>query len=299
MEEFSLDALKEELKGSSPKDNKLDIEDNSSFSLDELKKEVSSSLSARQARPGFEIEDYSPYIGEVFDPTGNIDEARWRNQSTGSKILGTLNKALVGEVVGGTLEGIGHFGDITQTVNALEGQTQEWGNWLTDMGKDLRTWAEDVTPVYTDPENQGKFNPWTADWWYNNAPSMASTLSLMIPSAGIVKGASLLGKALNIGQKMGKVASFATRGVGQAVASRLMENGMEALGNYDDTINTLVSQGIDEDTAKKEASDAASRTWNLNWVMLAQDIPQYLLLNRTLGKAAQAAGEETPAILKE
>lgn len=298
MEEFSLDALREEIKGTSPKDNKIDIQDNSSFSLEELKKEVGSSLSARQARPGFEIEDYSKYIGEVFDPTSNIDEARWRNQSTGSKILGTLNKALVGEVVGGSLEGIGHFGDIKQTIDALEGNTQEWGNWLTDIGKDLRTWSEESTPVYLDPASEGKFAPWTSDWWYRNAPSMASTLSLMIPSAGIVKGASLLGKALNIGQKMGKVASFATRGIGQAVASRLMENGMEALGNYEDTKQTLMSQGIDEETATREASNAASNTWNLNWAMLAQDIPQYMLLNSTLGKSLKATGEATPSVLK-
>ncbi len=308
---------------------------------------------------GLDISKFTPYLGEAYNPLTDVETRRAQAQSTGAKILGTLNKAIIGEIVGGTLEGFGHFADIPQTINALEGETQEWGNWLTDLGQDMRTWAEETTPVYTDPANQGKFNPWTADWWYNNAPSMASTLSLMIPSAGIVRGVSMLGKMTKLSKALGLIddlgrltkTGMRVKGVGQAVASRLMENGMEALGNYDQTLLTAKNQltqkyqqqitdeinnlpmvpqyneegvvvGYTKDTesvqqawrqrieneAKQIASEAATRTWKANWAMLAQDIPQYLLLNNAFPKAkgkltwgtAKATGKSIlkPAVTK-
>ena len=246
---------------------------------------------------GVNLSKYEDGLGQgnvnINDP--ELPSRLAMGQSTGSKLLSTLNRAAVGEVIGGSIEGIGHLGDLGQTVDALQGETQEWGNWLTDIGKDLRTWSEESTPIYLDPEKEGQFMPWTSDWWYENAPSMASTLSLMLPAAGAVKGMSMLGKALSIGQELGKGAKWATNGISQAVVSRLMENGMEALGTYDSSMQDLLQKGVPEEVAKKVASEAASGTWNANWAMLAQDIPQYLLLNKAFGKAAE---ETTAGIAK-
>lgn len=254
-----------------------------------------------------DIQDYGKYVGEIYDPYDpRLESRRASAQSTGSKILGTAIRT-AGELVGGTIEATGHFLDVGQTLGALDDETQEWGNWITDIGKSIKEGAEEIVPLYTDPSTQGKFMPWDADWWYTNIPSFASTLSLMIPGAGVVRGASMLAKALNISNTIGKTTKFAMKGIGQAVASRLMENGMEATGTYEEQYQRLIDSGIDEETAKRLASQAASDTWVANWAMLAQDIPQYLLLNRLMPKATmgstrgtlKALGKDSREIIKQ
>jgi len=220
---------------------------------------------------------YHPNLGPDF-----MQEQLSREQTAAGQFVSFLNQALVGEIVGGTLEGIGYLGDLPQYADLVNNTEQEWGNWLSDIGKDLKTWTREATPVYVSP-NAPDFDPGSWSWWMKNAPSVASTISLMIPAAGAVRGVSMLGKALNIGQKMGKTASWMARGIGQATVSRHMENVMEASGVWDELYQEAKRLGMSEEDAKKRASLGASNTYNKQWLMLMQDIPQYLLLNKLGG----------------
>jgi hypothetical protein len=225
------------------------------------------------------------YIYNETDPYKSLNKQRASNQSTFAQFGSALNQAVVGEVIGGTIEGLGYLLDVEQYANLAKGTEQEFGNWFSDIGKGLRTWSEEETPIYVDPD-QDAFAPNKASWWMSNIPSVASTLSLIIPSAGVVRGLSLLGKATKIGEEMGLATRWAAKGLTQAVVSRHMENVMEASGTFNELYEEGLSEGLNDVDAKRKASIGAANSYEMNWVMLAQDIPQYLLLNRAFSKAS-------------
>ena len=262
-------------------------------------------------------EGYHPEFGFTATQQQLAEEQSWVGQ-----FGNMLNQMIVGEIIGGTIEGIGYLLDIQQYGDLVNGTEQEWGNWLSDVGKDLRTWTQEVSPIYVSP-TAPKFNPGSWSWWMSNMPSIGSTLSLLIPATGAVKGISLLGKALNIGQKIGRTAGWMATGIGRALVSRHMENLMEASGvheesyqiakqelikQYADQINQELSQSalknpfateeeklaaaevintkwekIINEQAKIHASKAAANTYKKQWVTVMQDIPQYLLFGMPPG----------------
>lgn len=264
-----------------------------------------------------DIEDMDRIQGLVDPINKDLAEERFEAQPWYSTLGAAVNQAIVGEIGGGTIEGLGYLLDLEQYSNLAKGTEQEFGNWLSDIGKDVRTWSQDTTTIYTDPNKQGGFNPEDWTWWMDNAQSVASTLSLMVPSGLAVKGASALGNALGVSAKLGKGAKWAMKGVAQAVASRHMENLMEANGvveelkglagqqitadqvqaikdnygvdimpsRFDDSGNAIYE--LSEQAATEMAAKAGSNIYKANSAMLIQDIPQYLMLNAPFGKATE------------
>lgn len=241
--------------------------------------------------------EYSDYFDQNVHTefgTDYLDPLRAARQGGGEQFLHMLDQAIVGEIVGGTIEGVGYLLDVGDAIKVAAGEEAELGNWLTEAGQSLRTWAQDVSPIYeTAP---GKFAPGNWSWWMANFPSVASTLSLMIPAAGTVKGLSSIGKAAGLAAKMGKTTRMAATGISQAVVSRHIENLMEAGGKYEEIYNRNLQNGMSDKEARQNASVAASDIYQKNWVMLAQDIPQYMLLGKSFGKASKAI---TPGLAKE
>ena len=221
-----------------------------------------------------------------------LPEIRASHQSSLEQFGAFLNQAAIGEIVGGTIEGAGYLFDLGGIFNMIRGQEEEFGNWFSDLGKGLRSWTEEVTPIHVDPR-QAKFAPGHWSWWMQNGKSVASTLSLLIPAAGTVRAVGLAGKALNIGTKMLPATRWALTGVSQATLSRHMENMMEASGLREEVYNTAIQKGMSEVDASKKAAIAAQSVYNKNWAMILQDIPQYLLLNRGFSKAMGAGSEQS------
>jgi len=225
---------------------------------------------------------FSSNLGALSDQ--ELEKAQ--RQSGIDQFGNMLNQAIVGEVLGGTIEGVGYLLDLEQYGKLATGKEQEFGNWLSDVGKDLKSWTKEVSPIYTEPGTEGQFRPDKWGWWMSNAPSVASTLSLMIPAAGAVRGAAMLGKATQIGTKLGKTAKWMATGVGQAVVSRHMENLMEASGTMDEQYDKFIAEGFTPEKAKELSAQTAANIYKNNWAMLLQDIPQYLLLNKAFAKAS-------------
>lgn len=270
---------------------------------------------------GRRFSDYSifdegiPY-SQATTPQG-IEQYRHEQQPWYSSLGSALNQAIVGEIAGGTVEGLGYLLDMEQYGNLVSGTEKEFGNWFSDLGKDMKTWAQEATPIYADPTKQGEFSPEDWSWWMTNLPSVASTLSLMVPSGAAVKGLSALGKATGIASKLGKGTKWAAKGISQAVISRHMENMMEASqtaeelrklsgtqitsdqaqkirdsygvdlqpSGWDDSGNAIFT--IDDNIANEIAAKGASNSYKANWAMVLQDIPQYLLLNKPFGKVTE------------
>jgi len=156
-------------------------------------------------------------------------ESRRHEQQGGLASFGSaLNQAITGEIVGGTIEGIGYLLDLPQYANLIKGTEKEFGNMLSDAGRAIKDFTKESTPIYSDPFKEGEFAPEDWTWWMSNLPSVASTLSLMVPAGGLVKGLSYGAEALNLGSKLTQSSKWLAKGLTQAVASRHMENIMEA-----------------------------------------------------------------------
>ena len=247
-----------------------------------------------------DLEDYTSYLGnDIYNPVGGIDalnKSRATNQSWYAQAGNMLGQAVVGEIVGGTVEGIGYVLDMAGWADIAKGEEGEWGNWLSDYGKSLREFGQESMPIYQ--VNEGEFDMGDSGWWFSNAVSVASSLSMLIPATGTVKALSFLGKniskalgAINksadIAAGMGKKAKWMANGISQAVVSRHIENHMEASGTFESTRDEFL-QTIDpktgvkftEEEANKYASEAAASNYKMGWAMIMQDIPQYLAIGK-------------------
>jgi len=314
-------------------DEELDPRTN--LTVDELKRAMSyvKSNPSTKVYRGTVPKAYERILGEGnYHPEFGYErtqELLADRQSHFGQTMNMLNQGIVGEVIGGTIEGVGYLAALQDLGSVINGTEQEYGNWLIDVGQDLKTWSKDVSPIYQQPDAP-KFNPSDWSWWMSNGSSVMSTLSLMLPAAGVVRGLGMLGKAMNIGQNLSKTAKWMATGLSQATVSRHMENMMEASGVYKEVYDkrkedlnreygsqiqtdlakvTSVNPGREEEVynkwqtkidkeARENAALAASNTYRKQWAMLLQDIPQYLLLNK-LGGMGPSAAERSAQVAKK
>lgn len=262
---------------------------------------------------GLDVEDYSNDYnkGNVVVGFGGVEalnQDRANQQGFLTQFGNMIGQAAIGEVVGGTIEGFGYIGEVGNIAKYISGEEVEFGNWLTDIGKDTREFSQDYMPIYQtnqslDPNSSVLESMGDSGWWASNGVSVASSLSMLIPTGAATKALSMLGKelsvglgainkSLNIASKMGKYEKWMAKGITQAVISRHIENSMEASGVFNEQKKSLQSRinpktGVyfTEDESNKLAGVAASSTYNSDWAMLIQDIPQYLALGKVFNPA--------------
>lgn len=198
--------------------------------------------------------EYEGYIKTgVFDNEG-LDKRRAEAQGKLAKLGGFLNQAVVGEVIGGTIQGLGSLYEATigEVTNKVNNEATDFNNWAIQLGSDVQNWSRESTPIYRrNPEkawDMGDFG-----WWAENSVSVASTLSMLIPAQATVKGLGWLGKVAGIADKIGDTAKYWTKiGVTSGVM-RNAENFREAL----DVTNTTRTRAMDyfgsmDDNARRE-----------------------------------------------
>lgn len=236
---------------------------------------------------------------DQYDKTSDLDEGllanmdqneyRARNQS-GWRLLGNGIAQGVSKVVLGTLEGAGYLGDVQQMADLADNQEKEFGNWFSDLMKEGQEQVDEALPIYKTKEAQG-FAPGDATWWAGNAESIASSLSLLIPTAAGVKLASAVGKAQGLGKIItSKLGRDVAKGVAGAFTSRYMENTMEASQVQQSTYKEAIARGMSEDQAKQASAEAAANTWYANNINLVPDFLQQMMLLR--GGAAFGLGKK-------
>lgn len=149
----------------------------------------------------------------AYDTDAELNHAYARRQSAWAKWGNAAVRAGLGEVVLGSLAGFG---------NILDG----FINWGTEDNFVQNPWTKFWTGLKEDIDEKFKIyreNPdesWDvsdAGWWADNAVSVATTLSLLIPAAGWSKGLGFVGKATGAS----KVLSGASRWTSKAIAKGL------------------------------------------------------------------------------
>lgn len=200
-------------------------------------------------------------FGLNYNRRDNMDSMLAERQSNWSKLTNALGQTLVSEVLLGTAKGLSDFVDaIGQKVGLSDhNYSNPVSQYLEEKQEEFKEWA----PVYADPSKNIK-NGGLADfgWWMSNMPSIASSLTLLIPSTGITKALSWIGKIKNASRYTNRAARavanpllhsvgrsgitsaemgvYAETGINAAL-SRTMENYQEARQTYNDTYANMSS----------------------------------------------------------
>jgi len=224
------------------------------------------SMFNKAALDTWQMQDTQKYheLGITPNKISNLTNELARTQSVGKKWLNAAGQTLISEITLGTAKGFSDLVDlIGQSVGLSDKDyTNPVSQYLEQKQEEFRNWA----PIYTYEDvnitNGGLLD---GSWWASNIPSIASALTLLIPSTGIVKGLSYLGKLKNvssvsrIGNKIAtnvakyekgrtalsvinnpkhvRLTKLAAANGTNAVLQRTMENYQEARGVYNDMYN--------------------------------------------------------------
>lgn len=243
----------------------------------------------------FKVQDIRNELGyDISSKQGaeGLRMAQANAQGAGQQALNMFGQIIIGEAIGGTIEGFGYLLDFKSIYGKITGSETEWGNWMSDFGAGLRESAQENMAIHqTDP---GSFNMADSGWWFGNGVSVASTLSMMIPTFAATRAVGMLGRGLSksagfmrASAKMGKKAKWMAEGVSQAVMSRHIENSLEGKGtfeeayaDYQNRVNPETGEIYTDEGARKMAGEAASNNYRMGWAMLSQDIFQYLAIGK-------------------
>ena len=131
-------------------------------------------------------------------------------QSNLTKLGNALAQTVVSEICLGTLKGVSDLFDMT--IGQAFNSDGDYSNAVSKkLGELQEAFNNDVAPIYTKPglsiDNGGLTD---FGWWASNIPSIASSLTLLIPSTGITRGLSALGKASGLFKGIGNIRKAAT-----------------------------------------------------------------------------------------
>ena len=205
----------------------------------------------------FVFDNANKYINYDITPNKvapNLDKELAEAQSNFAKTFNSLGQALVSETILGTIKTVPDLFDaITNGIfqsdgdyqNPISNKLQEWQDYFRD----------EVAPIYSDPTRNdiysGGLTNW--GWWTSNAPSVMSSLTLLLPSTGIVKGIGYLGKLA----KTSKLASMTRNGIKGIVGIDRAINSNRELNALQKGINKIIgSNGI---VVGSDVESAASR----------------------------------------
>lgn len=180
-----------------------------------------------------------------FDTEAELDRERAENQSAIEQFMrGTVQVG--SEVILGSVKGMSDIVDALYSL--VDGEDNDYHNAVSDQ---IQSWQDSIREAYeiyqTDPNAAWSIGD--SGWWFNNAVSFGSTLSLLVPGMAVGKVGKLLGlgklgrtigKAvgtpLNKGARFGAYGEQAAQTLTQAAAMRTAENYMEARDVYDNIL---------------------------------------------------------------
>lgn len=178
----------------------------------------------------FVFEGANKYLKYGITPnriSPNLDKELADAQSNWTKGFNSISQAVVSETLLGTLKA---FPDLFDAIT--NGFLQSDGDYQNPISNKLQEWQDyfnnDVAPIYSDPTRADILHGGLTNfgWWASNLPSVMSSLTLLIPSTGIVKGVGYLGKLARIGARTRK-GLRALSGVNRAIDEGKTLNGFQ------------------------------------------------------------------------
>lgn len=152
----------------------------------------------------YRYEDVKKYLNAGLAPnkiSPNLDKELAESQSAWAKWGNAIAQTAVSEIALGTALAVTDILDgIFNAANSWLGGENDYQNPISQT---LSQWQEkfrnEVAPIYTDPtKNISNGGLLDAGWWASNMPSIASSITLMLPSMGITGVAKGLLKGSNV-----------------------------------------------------------------------------------------------------
>nr|DAG97057.1 MAG TPA: hypothetical protein [Crassvirales sp.] len=157
----------------------------------------------------------------------NLDKELADAQSNWTKGFNAISQAVVSETLLGTLKA---FPDLFDAIT--NGFLKSDGDYQNPISNKLQEWQDyfdnEVAPIYSDPTRADILHGGLTNfgWWASNLPSVMSSLTLLIPSTGIIKSIGYLGKLAKIGARTRK-GLRALSGVNKAIDEGKALNGFQ------------------------------------------------------------------------
>lgn len=153
----------------------------------------------------FVFDNANKYINYGITPNKvapNLDKELAEAQSNFAKTFNSLGQTLVSQAILGTIKAVpdlfdgianGFFTSDGDYQNPISNKIKEWQDYF----------EQEVAPIYSDPEHNDIYSGGLTNfgWWASNAPSVMSSLTLLLPATAIMKGAGAIGKALKLGAR--------------------------------------------------------------------------------------------------
>jgi hypothetical protein len=160
---------------------------------------------------GLDLEEYKnvatprPELGIDY-----LNKQRAANQSGVEQAINMTKRIIGSEVIGGTLESAGALAEILPAVfSEIQGQDADFSNFLTEWGGAIRETVDKAAPIYRANPDKG-IDVGDSGWWYENIPSVASSLSMLIPIWGTEKAlGTLVAKSATLGKAAGRLSDTA------------------------------------------------------------------------------------------
>lgn len=239
------------------------------------------------------------------------EQYQYQAQSVGDAFKNGLMQ-FGSEAILGTLKSAATLLDLPQYVNIAMNKEKEFNTVFGGYIDELAEGVRERNPVFGTEEVE-LANP---KFWASLLPDLGTTVSLFVPTAGAVKGLSLITKGIiganKAGGLAGKVANHMLKnretykGVGAAMISRTMESSLEAEGTLKESYQKYLSEGYGDEQAKQMAGEDARNTYVANLPLVLLDAVQYTSLYKGMfnplrgARAAERALANTTsnAILK-
>ena len=280
--------------------------------------------------PTNNYEDYNVHINPV-NTQEELNRERAANQGALEQAWNFAVQSVANEVVLGAALAASDIVDATLNIGNTRKGTNDFTNPVSEWIENAQESVRNFAPIYQ--ENPGEsWSVGDSGWWFSNAVSAFSSASMMLPSYGIVKGLGLIGKIGKVGRrislgaaKAAKKISGSTRSATRiadsiergaeigtaALASRTMENYMEARGVHQEVYDTtlqeikemtfeekqnLISRNpelkdmTDEQMASYIAGQSAAHTFKNDYALLLMDVMQF----KAIGSLWKGVKSKTP-----
>ncbi|WP_291625621.1 hypothetical protein [Clostridium sp.] len=184
-------------------------------------------------------EKYEVYISPNSTEE-DLRRARAENQGVLEQTVRSLGQIVGNEIVLGTIKG---FSDIYDAINSIgkKGEPNDFTNVVSSTLEKAQENVRERLEIYrANPDKS--FDMSDFGWWADNFVTIGSTLSLMLPSLTVTKGASVVGKALKLDKlSLGVAKSVANVGKRTAKGKNLLFNPINASKEFNALAGASIS----------------------------------------------------------
>ena len=233
---------------------------------------VTQGFSANKEGFMFNADDYQKYIDagitlNNWESTEKWDKVLADNQSNLSKTVNALGQTVVNEVLLGIPLAVSDLCDIVigGAIRSASGEETDYSNPVSNFLREKQKEFEEAAPIYVNPEGDTLAEQFSGglNWgyWMNNLPSIASTITLMVPGLGVSKAAGAITKGIRLNKMI--------RGLSGAKETLQAGN----------KLNWLQKTMISRD-ARKMANTIGSNVTNASVMRLAENYQEAVQTNQ-------------------